>query len=318
MRPAKLAPQTTTSYRPLRGVLSLPRLVSRLGICRNGNDVRAELVQRRLRTAWCVCNTLRLVAVSDATTGTEPAEQQESRSRCRPPSRPTAGNGAAGSDNLLIEVDGKLVPNYDATIHPFSEGDVVSGKAVRIDQDEVLVDIAKVPEVIPSNELRSARTTSRPRRSSSARRSTPSSSPRRTRSGRLILSKKRARLEKAWRRIERAADLVSPFLGRGDRGRQGRPDPRPGRARVPARLTGRHPASPELDEFMGQTLECKVIELNRSRNNVVLSRRAVLEEERKEVREQILGRLQPGQVVEGKISNIVDFGALSILRGLTG
>src|SRR4029079_10054932 len=64
-----------------------------------------------------------------------------------------------------------------------------------------------------------------------------------------------------------------------------------------------------LDEFKGQTLECKVIELHRSRNNVVLSRRAVLEEERKEVREQILGRLQPGMVVEGKISNIVDFGA---------
>jgi small subunit ribosomal protein S1 len=69
---------------------------------------------------------------------------------------------------------------------------------------------------------------------------------------------------------------------------------------------------------MGQQLECKVIELNRSRNNVVLSRRAVLEEERKEVREQILGRLQPGQVVEGKISNIVDFGAFVDLDGIDG
>ena len=73
-----------------------------------------------------------------------------------------------------------------------------------------------------------------------------------------------------------------------------------------------------LDEFMGQKLECKVIELNRSRNNVVLSRRAVLEEERKEVREQILGRLQPGQIVDGKISNIVDFGAFVDLDGIDG
>jgi len=73
-----------------------------------------------------------------------------------------------------------------------------------------------------------------------------------------------------------------------------------------------------LEEFTGQTLECKVIELNRSRNNVVLSRRAVLEEERKEVREQILGRLEPGQVVEGKISNIVDFGAFVDLDGIDG
>jgi small subunit ribosomal protein S1 len=69
---------------------------------------------------------------------------------------------------------------------------------------------------------------------------------------------------------------------------------------------------------MGQKLECKVIELNRSRNNVVLSRRAVLEEERKEVREQILGRLQPGQIVDGKISNIVDFGAFVDLDGIDG
>ena len=56
----------------------------------------------------------------------------------------------------------------------------------------------------------------------------------------------------------------------------------------------------DLDEFMGQTLRCKVIELNRSRNNVVLSRRAVLEEERKEMRQAILDRLSPGDVVRGR------------------
>jgi small subunit ribosomal protein S1 len=75
---------------------------------------------------------------------------------------------------------------------------------------------------------------------------------------------------------------------------------------------------PNLDEYLHQQIECKVIELNRSRNNVVLSRRAVLEEERKEVRQQILDRLQPGQVVEGAISNIVDFGAFVDLDGIDG
>src|SRR6185312_372123 len=68
-----------------------------------------------------------------------------------------------------------------------------------------------------------------------------------------------------------------------------------------------------LDDFLGQKIECKVIELNRSRNNVVLSRRAVLEEERKEVRQQILDRLQPGQVVEGAISNIGDVVPVKVL-----
>jgi small subunit ribosomal protein S1 len=74
----------------------------------------------------------------------------------------------------------------------------------------------------------------------------------------------------------------------------------------------------DLDEFMGQTLRCKVIELNRSRNNVVLSRRAVLEEERKEMRQAILDRLSPGDVVTGTISNIVDFGAFVDLEGIDG
>ena len=60
----------------------------------------------------------------------------------------------AGDNNLMIEVDGKLVPNYDATIKPFEEGDVVSGEVVRIDKDEVLVDIGYKSEgVIPSTEL---------------------------------------------------------------------------------------------------------------------------------------------------------------------
>src|SRR3984885_3075935 len=58
------------------------------------------------------------------------------------------------SDGLLLEIDGRIVPNYDATIHPFAEGDVVSGHVVRIDNDEVLVDIGYKSEgVIPSSEL---------------------------------------------------------------------------------------------------------------------------------------------------------------------
>ena len=59
-----------------------------------------------------------------------------------------------GSDGLLLEIDGKIVPNYAATMVSFDEGEVVSGKVVRIDKDEVLVDIGYKSEgVIPSNEL---------------------------------------------------------------------------------------------------------------------------------------------------------------------
>ncbi len=257
-----------------------------------------------------VCQTVPLVPTSTDTVTETSAES--------PPDTQTEAAPAA-SDDLLIEVDGKLVPNYDATIHPFGEGDVVSGKVVRIDKDEILVDIGYKSEgVIPSNEL-------------SIRKSVDPSDEvqlgeevdalvltKEDQEGRLILSKKRARFEKAWRRIEAAAESGEPVEGtvievvKGglilDLGVRGF---------LPASLVDIRRVQ-NLDEFMGQKLECKVIELNRSRNNVVLSRRAVLEEERKEVREQILGRLEPGQVVEGKISNIVDFGAFVDLEGIDG
>jgi small subunit ribosomal protein S1 len=268
----------------------------------------------------CVCHTVRLVAAGDATTGAGQTEQQEATTQeGATEQQPSAGNGAASSDNLLIEVDGKLVPNYDATIHPFSEGDVVSGKVVRIDQDEVLVDIGYKSEgVIPSNEL-SIRKTVKPSEEVELGEEVDALVlTKEDQEGRLILSKKRARFEKAWRKIEEAADSGKPVEGtvievvKGglilDLGVRGF---------LPASLVDIRRVQ-NLDEFMGQKLECKVIELNRSRNNVVLSRRAVLEEERKEVREQILGRLQPGQVVEGKISNIVDFGAFVDLEGIDG
>ena len=226
-------------------------------------------------------------------------------------------NGASG--DVLIEQDGQLVPNYDATIKPFSEGDVVSGEVVRIDKDEVLVDIGfKSEGVIPANELSIRRSVDPADEVSLGEQVDALVLTKEDQEGRLVLSKKRARFEKAWRRIEGAAESGDPVEGivievvKGglilDLGVRGF---------LPASLVDIRRVH-NLDEFKGQTLECKVIELNRSRNNVVLSRRAVLEEERKEVREQILGRLQAGTVVEGKISNIVDFGAFVDLEGIDG
>ena len=220
---------------------------------------------------------------------------------------------------MLLEIDGKVVPNYAATMVSFDEGDVVNGKVVRIDKDEVLVDIGyKAEGVIPSNELSIRKSVDPNEEVELGEEVDALVLTKEDTEGRLILSKKRARFEKAWRKIEVAADSGEPVEGsvievvKGglilDLGVRGF---------LPASLVDIRRVH-NLEEFTGQTLECKVIELNRSRNNVVLSRRAVLEEERKEVREQILGRLEPGQVVEGKISNIVDFGAFVDLDGIDG
>jgi len=218
-----------------------------------------------------------------------------------------------------IEVDGVQVPNYDLTIPLFDEGDVVTGRVVRIDKDEVLVDIGYKSEgVIPIAELSIRKSVNVEEEVSLGEMVDALVMVKEDQDGRLILSKKRARFEKAWKRIEAAAAAGENVEGtvievvKGglilDLGVRGF---------LPASLVDIRRVQ-DLDEFLGRKLECKVIELNRNRNNVVLSRRAVLEDERREVRQKILDELQPGQVVEGTISNIVDFGAFVDLEGIDG
>jgi small subunit ribosomal protein S1 len=224
-----------------------------------------------------------------------------------------------GSGGLLLEVDGKVVPNYDATMRPFEEGEVVTGRVVRIDKDEVLVDIGYKSEgVIPAGELSIRKSVDPHEEVQLGDEVDAIVLTKEDQDGRLIMSKKRARFEKAWRRIEAAAESGQPVEGNVI-------EVVKGGLIIDLGVRGFLPASlvdirrvPNLDEYMGTKIETKVIELNRSRNNVVLSRRAVLEEERKEVRQQILDRLQPGLVVEGQISNIVDFGAFVDLDGIDG
>ncbi len=224
-----------------------------------------------------------------------------------------------GSNGLLLEVDGQIVPNYDATFRDIEEGEVVTGNVVRIDKDEVLVDIGYKSEgVIPANELSIRKAVDPSEEVHLGEEVDAIVLTKEDQDGRLIMSKKRARFEKAWRRIETAAESGEPVEGTVI-------EVVKGGLIIDLGVRGFLPASlvdirrvPNLDEYMGTKIETKVIELNRSRNNVVLSRRAVLEEERKEVRQQILDRLQPGLVVEGQISNIVDFGAFVDLDGIDG
>jgi small subunit ribosomal protein S1 len=232
---------------------------------------------------------------------------------------PPQAQVVAGSNGLLLEIDGQLVPNYDATFREIEEGEVVTGHVVRIDKDEVLVDIGYKSEgVIPSNELSIRKAVDPKDEVHLGEEVDAIVLTKEDQDGRLIMSKKRARFEKAWRRIETAAESGEPVEGTVI-------EVVKGGLIIDLGVRGFLPASlvdirrvPNLDEYLGTKIETKVIELNRSRNNVVLSRRAVLEEERKEVRQQILDRLQPGLVVEGQISNIVDFGAFVDLDGIDG
>ena len=215
--------------------------------------------------------------------------------------------------------NGELVPDYDATFPEITEGEVVHGTVVRVDKDEVLVDIGYKSEgVIPVAELSIRRSVNPEDEVVVGDEIDALVLTKEDTEGRLILSKKRARFELAWKEIERKEDSGEPITGRVIEVVKGGLILDLGvRGFLPASLVDIRRVQ-DLDEFLGQELRCKVIELNRSRNNVVLSRRAVLEDERKEMRQAILDRLNPGDVVDGTISNIVDFGAFVDLDGMDG
>src|SRR4051794_11400474 len=130
-----------------------------------------------------------------------------------PPAIPEA-RVVEGSDGMLLEIDGQIVPNYDATIVPFEEGDVVTGKVVRIDKDEVLVDIGYKSEgVIPNNELSIRKSVDPNEEVELGEEVDALVLTKEDQDGRLILSKKRARFERAWRKIEGAAESGEPVNG---------------------------------------------------------------------------------------------------------
>src|ERR687884_841161 len=164
-----------------------------------------------------------------------------------------------GSDGLLLEVDGQIVPNYDATITPFEEGDVVTGQVVRIDKDEVLIDIGYKSEgVIPSHELSIRKSVNPADEVELGEEVDALVLTKEDQDGRLILSKKRARFEKAWKRIEAAAESGEPVEGTVI-------EVVKGGLIVDLGVRGFLPASlvdirrvPNLDEYLGQTIQTKV------------------------------------------------------------
>jgi small subunit ribosomal protein S1 len=213
----------------------------------------------------------------------------------------------------------ELIEALEASFRDFNDGDIVEGEVVKIDRDEVLLDIGYKSEgVIPAKEL-------------SIRHDVDPSQvvkvgdhlealvlQKEDKEGRLILSKKRAQYERAWGRIEEVMrsgqTITGPVI-----------EVVKGGLILDIGLRGFLPASlvdlrrvRDLQPFVGTELECKIIELDRNRNNVVLSRRAFLEESQSEGRKKFLENLQKGERRKGTVSSIVNFGAFVDLGGVDG
>ena len=223
-------------------------------------------------------------------------------------------------ENYLIENDnGELVPNYDVTIINFNEGDILKGRVVKIDKDEVLIDIGYKSEgVIPVSEL-------------SIRNSIKSEEllevdqeieimvlQKEDQDGRLILSKKRAEIEKSFDRVEDIYKNNETVEGEVIECVKGGLILDIGlRGFLPASLIDIRKTR-ELESYIGEKCTCKIIEVDRNRNNVVLSRKAIIEDERKEQRKAVLDNIEIGQIKKGTITSIADFGAFVDVDGIDG
>lgn len=207
----------------------------------------------------------------------------------------------------------------EATLKFFNDGDLISGTVVKIDRDEVLLDVGyKTEGVIPSREL-SIRQDADPNDIVKVGDAIEALVlQKEDKEGRLILSKKRAQYERAWGDVERIKEADGVVKGVVI-------EVVKGGVIVDIGLRGFLPASlielrrvRDLGPYLGTEVEAKILELDKNRNNVVLSRRALLEESQSANRTTFLNDLAKGQVRTGVVSSIVNFGAFIDLGGVDG
>jgi len=212
-----------------------------------------------------------------------------------------------------------LAAAYEESLKAFEEGDIVDGYVVKVDRDEVLLDIGYKSEgVIPSRELSIKHDVDPNEVVSLGDHIEALVMQKEDKDGRLILSKKRAQYERAWGTIEKKKEndeivegTVIEVVKGGlilDIGLRGF---------LPASLVEMRRVR-DLHPYVGRTLEAKIIELDKNRNNVVLSRRAWLEETQSATRRAFLHTLRKGEVRKGVVSSIVNFGAFVDLGGVDG
>ncbi len=213
----------------------------------------------------------------------------------------------------------ELVDAIEASLRDFKDGDIVEGTVVKIDRDEVLLDIGYKSEgVIPAKELSIRHDIDPNEVVHVGDKIEALVLQKEDKEGRLILSKKRAQYERAWGRIEEVMQSGGTIKGPVI-------EVVKGGLIVDIGLRGFLPASlvdlrrvRDLHPYVGQEIEAKIIELDRNRNNVVLSRRAFLEESQSEGRKKFLESLQKGERRKGTVSSIVNFGAFVDLGGVDG
>ncbi|MGD8394063.1 MAG: 30S ribosomal protein S1 [Candidatus Eiseniibacteriota bacterium] len=242
------------------------------------------------------------------------AESQSTQSRTTTRSAPAGTLLIDDEDDYSDDERDALMSMYEESFGAVKEGEIVKGRVLRVGESEVMVDVGfKSEGVIAIDEF------PEPEAIHAGDEIDVFLEKMENQDGLVVLSKQRADFVKVWDKVKDAADSGMVVEGRLLRKIKGG---------VVADLYGVEAFLPgsqisirqvhNLDELFNQTLRFKIIKLNKRRRNIVISRRAVLEEEREKMKTQLLTELEKGQIREGTVKNITDFGAFVDLGGIDG
>ena len=226
----------------------------------------------------------------------------------------SVGVAELDSDAESADAMGQWLQLYEESLQDLEEGEIVRGRVLKIDDKEVTVDVGfKSEGVIPVEEFPDLEGVKVGDEIEVFLEKTENQD------GLVVLSKQRADFVKVWDRVKAAADLGELVEGRLVRKIKG------GVVvdlyGVEAFLPGSQIALRQVqnvDSLLGQSMEFKIIKLNKRRRNIVVSRRSVLEEHRAKQKSEIIQELAKDQLRDGVVKNITDFGAFVDLGGIDG
>ena len=217
------------------------------------------------------------------------------------------GSHAEASKNDLTKA-------YDETLNKIQEHQVVEGTVISVDKKEVVVNIGyKSDGIIPASEFRY-----NPELKAGDKVEVYVENQEDKR-GQLVLSHKKARLQKSWENINKALEndeVIQGYIKSRTKGGM-IVDVFGIEAFLPGSQIDVHPIR-DYDVFVGKTMEFKVVKINQEFRNVVVSHKALIEAELEAQRKEIISHLEKGQILEGTVKNITSYGVFVDLGGVDG
>ena len=203
---------------------------------------------------------------------------------------------------------------YDETLNKVADHQVVEGKVISVDKKEVVVNIGyKSDGIIPAGEFRY---NPELKEGDVVEVYVETAEDKK---GQLVLSHKKARLSKAWDRVNaalEAQEIVQGYIKCRTKGGM-IVDVFGIEAFLPGSQIDVHPIR-DYDQFVGKTMEFKVVKINQEFRNVVVSHKALIEQELEAQKQEIISKLEKGQILEGTVKNITSYGVFVDLGGVDG